>query len=346
MAGERRGSWRRRWGAFSVARGVQVLVMVAVVAVLAVMAAQQWGGGRSTGADDDGDGADVAALRRESERALEAEDWARLVKVSRRLARVSPDTPYGWARLGYGLHRLEKWKDALAAYRRCCDFPQTRPWALYQMALVSAQLGRDDEAIGFLRDAMTLGHQPKVPIPDEPAFARLAKNQRFLEVVALVESLSRKPAAEQLRFLAGRWTVLDANQNVVGSATFEIAANGLAWRGVFQQEGGDTTALMYYYDPEAKQWERIRIGHDGTVERSSGRVRRPSGNRSLDLGELRLEGKRVGIDGTSKPIRVRLIRQSLEEVVERVDVSNDGGARWTTDAVWTYRRPTSLTSHL
>ncbi|HHK41352.1 MAG TPA: hypothetical protein ENJ50_02940 [Planctomycetaceae bacterium] len=193
---------------------------------------------------------------------------------------------------------------------------------------------------------MTLGYQPKVPVAEEPAFARLAKNERFLEIVALIESLSRKPATEQLQFLAGRWTVLDANQNVVGSATFEMAANGLAWRGVFQQEGGDTTALMYYYDPEAKQWERIRVGHDGTVERSAGRVRRPSRSRSTDLGELWLEGQRVGIDGTSKRIRVRLIRQSLEEVVERVDVSNDGGARWTHEAVWTYRRPTSLTSHL
>ncbi len=335
-----------RWS-FALSRAVHVVVVVVILAVIGVKVAQRWVIGRgSASANDEQTEVDTVALRRESEQALESEDWRRLVAISRRFVAAEPEMPYGWVRLGYGLHQLKRWEDALVAYARCADFSEVRPWALYQMALACADLKRDADAIGFLQDALRAGFKPKDSVLAEPTFVRLHSNEQFMEVATLFESLTSKPASEQLAFLEGKWTVLDKNDNVVGSAEFEKVADGLVWRGLFFTEGGDTSAVMYYYDPGEKRWERVRVDHGGAVERSAGTVRQGNRTRLLGLGELALRGERVGIEGTKKLVRVRLIRKSLDEVVEIVDVSGDEGKTWTTESVGTYRRPTALSSHL
>ncbi len=339
---KRNGLW-----SFALSRVVHVIVVVVILAVIGVKVAQRWVIGRGNVAEsDEQTEVDTVALRRESEQALESEDWRRLVAISRRFVAAEPEMPYGWVRLGYGLHQLKRCEDALVAYARCADFREVRPWALYQMALACADLERDADAIGFLQDALRAGFKPKDSVLAEPTFVRLHSNDQFMEVATLFESLTSKPASEQLAFLEGKWTVLDKNDNVVGSAEFEKVADGLVWRGLFFTEGGDTSAVMYYYDPGEKRWERVRVDHGGAVERSAGTVRPGNRTRLLGLGELALRGERVGIEGTKKLVRVRLIRKSLDEVVEIVDVSGDEGKTWTTESVGTYRRPTALSSHL
>ncbi len=338
---------RGRWS-FLFSRLLHIVVVVAVVSVVGIKIAHRWVSTKPEPAV----AADVASatnteeLRRLSERAFEAEDWERLVATARKLAELSPDDAFGWVRLAYGLHQLEKWNDALSAYSRCCDFPQAHPWALYHMAVISARLRRDREAIDFLRDSFRLGHRPKGSVLLDPDFRHLLSNEEFLEVVAKIEPLTKRPADEQLRFLAGKWTVLDRNDNVVGAVEFEEVAGGLAWRGTYIGDDGELATLTYYFDPSKREWSRLRIDGAGTVERTSGKVERGSRGHRGVLGKLTLYGDRVGVDGTKQKIRVRLLPNSFDEVMEIVELSSDDGKTWVTDWTVTFSRPTSFSSHL
>ena len=83
--------------------------------------------------------------------------WEASLPVAEQLALAAPQVPAGWVHRSFALHELQRTEEALenllAAHHR---FPKD-PLICYNLACYECQLGRELEALEWLRQAFALG---------------------------------------------------------------------------------------------------------------------------------------------------------------------------------------------
>jgi len=325
-------------------RTVGLMLLGALLVGLGGWAASAWY--RWNGSSDDGDeltarGREIRRLLHEGRNAFAEEDWSEVVRCYRRVVQWAPDHSSAWMHLAYGLHRLERWDEAIAALEECARFGSARPWAMYNLATIYARRDQPKDALDYLTLAIEEGFQPKRPLVEEPSFANLLDDPRFQTLVERARPLSERMTGKQLEFLTGQWDIVNQAENAIGQVRYEREVDGFVVRGVFKLDENRSASVYYFFEPGTGQWVRTEVASDGTVTQCRGSFRL-SGNRRRPLVPLVLRGERVTVEGKRERCRITVFPRTLQQIVVSVEIWDSSRKHWQTERTMLYIRPTAL----
>jgi putative intracellular protease/amidase len=105
-------------------------------------------------------------------------------KAYRALVAEDPADGASWYHLGAVLHASGRYEDSIEASRRVAGFADLRASALYNVACAYARLGRTDDAIGSLEQAVAAGYKAKWAMTRDADLASVRDDARFKSLFA------------------------------------------------------------------------------------------------------------------------------------------------------------------
>jgi tetratricopeptide (TPR) repeat protein len=91
-----------------------------------------------------------------------AKKWTELLPIAETLLQQLPKLDFVWINRSYALHELKRTQEAFDALLPAAEqFPKR--WLIrYNLGCYCSQLGRLEEAMDWLKQAMALGHKPEI----------------------------------------------------------------------------------------------------------------------------------------------------------------------------------------
>ncbi len=115
----------------------------------------------------------------EAAAAFQAGDYTRAAEAYAEWVEANPGDGLAWHRLGYALHALGRYEEALAAHVKAASFPQGGPTSAYNAACASALLGRADDAFTWLDKAVAAGFTNFALLASDKDFDGLRADERM-----------------------------------------------------------------------------------------------------------------------------------------------------------------------
>ncbi|MBI1853575.1 MAG: tetratricopeptide repeat protein [Planctomycetes bacterium] len=104
----------------------------------------------------------AASPSRDADRFYEKKDWANAVKAYRSVVEATPNDGSAWFNLGFSLHSLREYDDAIQAFQKAAELnPRRKALSLFNVACGYAQKTEKDHAFEWLRKALDAGLDPK-----------------------------------------------------------------------------------------------------------------------------------------------------------------------------------------
>lgn len=132
------------------------------------------------------------AARTTAEAAWKAREYDAAIPAYRRLVELAPDDTVGWHHLGYALHVLGRFDEALVAHERAAAlFAQdvkTAATSTYNVACALCRLGRAEEAFPWLERAVDRGFKNAEMIGWDEDLAPLRDDARLRELCAKIRA--------------------------------------------------------------------------------------------------------------------------------------------------------------
>jgi len=139
---------------------------------------------------------DTEALRREANRAVQAEDWGAAAAAFQKLTEADPKDGNAWHMLGFALHSAGKLDEALPAHLKATEFPDVAQTAAYNAACAYALKGDKDKALEWLEKAMGFGFARPEVVELDPDLASLRGDPRFQALLAKMKQQAGAEADE------------------------------------------------------------------------------------------------------------------------------------------------------
>ena len=274
--------------------------------------------------------------------AFSQQEWDRAADLFEKALEKKPDDAGAWFRMGYALHATGRLEEAIVAHEQATKFPSTRRTGFYNWACALSLLGRHDQAIEKLTEALDAGFAFPDPLSKDPDFIDLLEDERFQalakrhrEIVksqppqnrsrtgpglALVDPSSNgQPSRSQLDFMVGNWTVTLKNGATVGTSTISRQENGHIIHESFSGSNGMTGQTFSYFDSSSRKWIQNRVDSTGRIVNLSGTVNE---NKVIMTGSSTLK---IGVRAQCRMSLVQLDDGRLEQLVE---ISKDNGGTW------------------
>lgn len=143
--------------------------------------------------------ADVGALRKEANAAVQAGDFATAAAAWKKVTEAAPKDAQAWHMFGYSLHAAGKLDEALVIHQKAAEFPATADRATYNIACVHALQGRADQAFAALEKAIVAGFDDLGLLQTDVDFDGLRKDPRMAKIEAAVKA---KGGAGQVQVFA------------------------------------------------------------------------------------------------------------------------------------------------
>lgn len=260
-------------------------------------------------------------------RAFAAEEWETAAEVFGRIVQREPDNVSAWVRLGYSLHMLKKYDDALATYLRVSQFDgRPRQWANYNIAAVYALKGEKQMALDYLQDAVECGYRQRdqeTPVIEDPDFKSIVDDPEFRRLAELTKPVSKRGAYRQLDFLIGQWTLSSETFSRVGSASLDEKSEGYAIVGdCVDDTQRISSTMLFFYDPELMKWHFTWLTDQGSVTQMTGS--------STEDNTFLFEGEQVTADGRHFGARCTLEEVDNGSFTFLFETSADGRTNWNT----------------
>jgi hypothetical protein len=254
--------------------------------------------------------------------AFAAEDWERAVEAYRAALAVGFGHGTVHLRLGYSLHMLGRYEEALESHRRTAAVahPELRIDGLYNSACACALLGRRDEAIEYFARAIDAGFEDTEQVSRDTDLDSLRDDPRFK---SLADGIGIAPTLhEQMDFFLGEWTCLGENDEVILTLTFArpLAGSSAIVSTSTQAQRSSWTGLAVP-DPEHRTWTWTYADDTGTTMRFVG-------TRDDATGGMSFVGSQWSPVGEGVKVRLTFTPRDDGTVGERAEVSEDGGATW------------------
>jgi len=255
--------------------------------------------------------------------AFQRQDWNVAIENYRKAISGGNNSSLIHMRLGYALHVLGKYEEALPSHLRAAaaTHPEIRIDGLYNAACASALLGKTDAALEYFAKAIDAGFKDKAQVEKDTDLASLRDDERFKKLVAGIGTAPR--LHQQLDFLIGEWTQTNEAGEVVDTLTISRPLAGShALLSTSVNIGGGQWTGMLWPDAEKREWRSIQADGLGTSREMIGRA--------IDGGGMVFTGHDISPVGPGVHLRLTFTPQSDSKVLEKAEVSEDGGATWRT----------------
>lgn len=234
----------------------------------------------------------------------------------------NPNDLGDWFRLGFALHTEGRLEEAIDAHARAAESsgPQ-KALAIYNWGCALAMLGRKEEAIVKLEEAVANGFYRKKTMLEDPELDSLRKEPRFLKIV---ESMVRPADSDEeasdnneLDFYVGEWELQDKDGKPVAQTTVTSEQNGHVLREVFRADRQSTSTSLLFFDPTEERWKQTVIGGSGRIVYYEG---------TWENNALRLEGREVARDEAPRRRRFTLTPDPNEGTISwKLERSDEDG---------------------
>lgn len=262
-----------------------------------------------------------AALTKEAEAHIAAQDWANAIKAYEIITQSEPANGRAWNQLGYALHQSGDYQRAAAAFQRAAD--NGSPVAVYNLACAYAKLNDKDRAFTWLKRALTSGLPAAAGFQRDPDFASLREDARYTELAKLAIKLNQpclqKPEYRQFDFWVGDWDVKNAQGQLLGTNTIERVVEGCLlvenWTGAL----GGSGKSFNFFDAAKGKWHQTWVGFQGGILQLDGEYKD---------GALHYTGATRYTAGQETLERLTFFNLGPDRVRQLHEQSTDAGKTW------------------
>lgn len=298
----------------------RILSRIALITVVFLFAFQ------GTAAAQD---ADAAKLANEH---FQAKDWAKAAPAYQALAKANPSNGQAWFRLGYALHEMGQYQEALNAYEQARAAGWTPAAVAYRSARAYAKMGNADKATEMLSQLAQGGFQSAALLEGDADLQSLRADARFAAAILQIKKNARPcdhdPNYRMFDFWVGDWNVT-VGGSPAGTNRIELIENNCVvfenWAGA----GGGTGRSFNFYNNQTKKWNQIWVDSSGNNLQFEGEFRD---------GALYYKATTVGANGAKTLHELTFFNLEPGHVRQLWKSSTDGGATWTTVFDGDYRR--------
>ncbi len=253
------------------------------------------------------------------------QDWATAVERYREAIAKGYEYPFVQMRTGYALHVQGKYAEALPYHLKAANAQQKalRVDGLYNAACAYALTGNKDKALEFLTKAVDAGFLDQSQIEGDSDMDSLRDNDQFKQIVA---DIGVEPTLFQwMDFFVGDWEQFDSESagEVLDHLTITRPLDGsLALLTTSRNVGGGQWTGLIWPDSDERLWRWTSADGTGTTQAFVGR--------RTDIGGMLFEGRDFSPAGPNAHARLMYTPGNDGRVLEKVDVSTDGGKTWRT----------------
>jgi hypothetical protein len=262
--------------------------------------------------------------------------WAAAALAFESVTKREPLNAQAWSRLGICYSSLERWPDAIRAYRTAEAYGSPPQFTRYNLACAYARNGQADSAFVALNGLAASGYRLSGQLESDPDLASLRKDSRFASVMGRVKRNATPcafaPESRQFDFWIGDWEVRDnqRGQGVAGSSHVESILGGCVifenWTGSLGGSGKSFNA----WNPELRCWQQNWMDDSGNVTNFT--------DGHLANGALTLMAEKIGPDGKKFKSRLTFFNLGPNQVRQLSEQSVDGGVTWTVAYDFNYLR--------
>jgi hypothetical protein len=309
---------------------------------------------------------DAATAMQEAQRLVGEESFDEAAAVLRGITRRDPENGRAWFMLGYALHGAGRLDEAMPAHLMAAEFDAVAPTAMYNIACVYALKENRDKAFAWLERAAEAGFRRADALRGDPDLASLRDDERWepffkkyarpgTGLVALTKEQAdarrraqagaprgdtdaspeettaapSEPAIaiaaldppRQLDFWVGTWDVFRPDGRKVGTNRIEQRIGGHVIFEDWTSVRGGRGQSMNYFDPSKAKWVQVWVDGEGGIIVKEGGFRD---------GAMRLEGRHILPDGTTRSFRSSLTPDPDGSIRQLIEESEDDGATWKT----------------
>jgi hypothetical protein len=261
-----------------------------------------------------------------------AQKWEEATKAYTAITQADAQNGRAWYRLGYSLHAMGKYEQAVQAFQRAVDIGN-HPVAMYNLACAYARSGNKDKAIEWLNKSLNAGFPNPAQVSTDNDFDSLRDDGRFKEVTTLANKIAHpcqnSPEYKQFDFWVGEWNVQTQQGQPVGTNIIQRIEDGCIllenWTGL---QGG-TGRSINFFNAGTGKWRQTWVDSTGNVTEYQGQYKD---------GALRYEGEGFPRGGQKVLSRLTFFNLGPDRVRQFAEQSTDGGKTWNVSYDFVYLR--------
>jgi hypothetical protein len=254
-----------------------------------------------------------------AEEAFAREDWPGAIEHFRAAIENGYDIPLIHMRLGFALHMLGKFEQAMPHHLRAAAalHPEVRVDGLYNAACAHARLGQVDQSLDYLAKAIDAGFLDAKQLEKDQDMDPLRQDDRFKKLTA---GIGKNPVLHQwMDFLVGEWEQFgpEPDKQLVNSLTVSRSTEGSRTLSTVSRNiGGGQSTGMLWPDAQTRQWRWTTVDKTGAImEFTGGRN---------DDGSIEFTGRERTAVGLGAHVRLKFQPQQDGSVLELTETSVDG----------------------
>ncbi len=258
---------------------------------------------------------------KDAEQLYQNKDWAGAAGAYHTITEREPTNGRAWYRLGYALHALGKYDEAVKAFYHSVEIGKN-PQAMYNLACAYARLSEKDKAFEWLNRAVQAGFSQSQQLSADEDLTSLRGDARFSALVAEAQRNANpcgQPLFRQFDFWVGEWEV-KAGGKPAGTNSVQLVSSSCALLENWTGNGGGDGKSLNYYDASTGKWHQLWVGSGGGALALSG---------AFTDGAMRLAGETLNQNGSRVRQKLTFFRLSPDHVRQLWEQSTDEGKTWT-----------------
>ncbi len=269
----------------------------------------------------------------QADQLFQAKDWPASARAYEAIVAKDEKNGMAWFRLGYSLHSMGKFEEAIPAFQRADAVGFAPQLSKYNIACGYSMTKDKDKAFEALDKLVQSGYGQVAQLKSDTDFDNLREDPRFNEVLTKADRNARpcayKPESRQFDFWKGEWDVKNPQGALVGTSSVQLILGDCVIFENWTGRGGAIGKSFNIYNTAKGKWQQTWVDNSGSVLELFG---------DFKDNQMRLQGESLAPDGNKLSNRLTFFNQGPDQVRQLWEQSSDGGKTWTVAFDGTYTR--------